>query len=110
VFPGTQGAGTTSAPIMVTITNNHQTLPLIVSSLALSGIDFTMVSAGINPCSLTTGTTLAGGASCTVGVTFSPKDMGTRAGSLNIGFSTPPGIASDEAPLPFKLDLVGTGK
>jgi hypothetical protein len=110
VFPGTQSAGTTAGPIIATITNNHQTLPLIVSSLGISGIDFTMVSAGSSPCSLTSPTTLAGGTSCTVGVTFSPKDMGTRTGTLNIGFSTPAGIAADEAPAPFKLDLVGIGK
>ena len=110
VFPGTQGAGTTSAPIIVTLTNNHQTLPLIVSSLGIAGIDFTMVSGGTSPCSLTSATTLAGGTSCTVAVTFSPKDLGTRAGSLNIKFSTPAGIASDEAPAPYKLDIVGTGK
>jgi Bacterial Ig-like domain (group 3) len=110
VFPGTQAAGTTTAPVIATITNNHQTLSLIVSSLTVSGIDFTLVSAGTMPCSLTGPTTLAGGASCTVGVVFSPKDMGTRTGSVNIGFSTPPGIAADEAPKPFKLDIVGVAK
>jgi len=110
VFPGIQAAGTTTAPIVATITNNHQTLSLIVSSLSVSGIDFTLVSAGTMPCSLTGPMTLAGGASCTVGVVFSPKDMGTRTGSVNIGFSTPPGIAADEAPKPFKLDIVGVAK
>ena len=107
VFPGNQGAGTTSAPITVAIANNHQTISLIVSSLSLTGPDFTVVG---GTCSMTSPTTLVGGASCTVSLTFSPKDLGTRAGSLNIGFSTPPGIAADEAPLPYKLDLVGTGK
>lgn len=107
VFPGNQGAGTTSAPITATITNNHQTISLIVSSLSLVGADFTVVG---GTCSMTSPTTLVGGASCTVSLTFTPKDLGTRAGSLNIGFSTPPGIAADEAPLPYKLDLVGTGK
>jgi hypothetical protein len=107
VFPGNQGAGTTSAPITVTIGNNHQTLSMIVSSLSLTGPDFAVTG---GTCSFTSPTTLVGGASCTVILTFSPKDMGTRAGSLNIGFATPPGIAADEAPLPYKLDLVGTGK
>ena len=106
-FPGTQGAGTTSAPITATITNNHQTIALIVSSLSLVGADFTVVG---GTCSMTSPTTLVGGASCTVSLTFSPKDLGTRTGSLNIGFSTPVGIAADEAPLPYKLDLVGTGR
>ena len=110
VFPGVQAAGTTTAPVLATITNNHQTLSLIVSSLAVSGIDFTLVSAGPMPCSLTGPTTLAGGGSCTVGVVFTPKDMGTRTGTVNIGFSTPPGIAADEAPKPFKLDIVGVAK
>ena len=110
VFPGIQAAGTTTAPVIATITNNHQTLSLIVSSLGVSGIDFTLVSAGTMPCSLTGATTLAGGGSCTVGVVFAPKDMGTRTGSVNIGFSTPPGIAADEAPKPFKLDVVGVAK
>ena len=110
VFPGIQAAGTTTAPAIATITNNHQTLSLIVSSLGVSGIDFTLVSAGTTPCSLTGATTLAGGGSCTVGVVFTPKDLGTRTGTVNIGFSTPPGIAADEAPKPFKLNIVGVAK
>jgi hypothetical protein len=110
VVPGFQGAGTTSAPVIVTITNKHQTLPLIVSSLSETTIDFALVSGGSNPCSLTGPTTLAGGATCTVGVIFSPQDLGTRTGAMNIVFSTPAGIAADEAPKPQKLDMVGTGK
>src|SRR4051812_43780358 len=109
-FPGFQGAGTTSAPVIVTITNNHQTLPLIVSSVSETTIDFALISGGSNPCSLSGPTPLPGGASCTVGVIFSPQDMGTRAGAMNIVFSTPAGIAADEAPKPQKLDLVGPEK
>jgi minor extracellular serine protease Vpr len=75
-FPSTK-VGTTSAPQTVTLTNTGAaTDALGITSIAASG-DFRVSS---NTC----GKSLAAGASCTIGVTFSPKATGSRTGALTI--------------------------
>jgi hypothetical protein len=90
----TQGA--TSAPLVVTVTNSGNA-NLNISALTLTGVnsgDFALAS---NTC---TGTITAG-ATCTVGITFTPSATGTRQASLQI---------ADNAPAsPQTFTLTGTG-
>jgi hypothetical protein len=71
--------GTTSATHTVTLSNSGD-LPLGIVSIVASG-DF----AQANNCS----TSLAGGASCTISVTFTPTATGDRSGSVTITDGTP---------------------
>jgi minor extracellular serine protease Vpr len=75
-FPSTK-VGTTSAAQTVTFSNTGTaTDALGITNIATSG-DFHVSS---NTC----GNSLAAGASCTIGVTFHPKAIGNRAGTLTI--------------------------
>jgi hypothetical protein len=91
-----QTVGTTSAPQIVTVTNNENTAIALSSPMA-SG-DYVVVTAGSAPC----GATLAALAVCTVGVEFSPTVTGSINGDLTIpyagGFS------------PQEVSLTGTGQ
>jgi hypothetical protein len=95
VFPP-QAVGTTSAPQVVTVTNNLSTT-LSLDSPEASG-DYSVVTAGSKPC----GATLSALASCTVGVAFNPTVAGTIDGTLTVpyagGFS------------PQEVSLSGTGQ
>ena len=78
-FPQTS-AGQSSAPVTVTLTN-----PIGNSDLT----NFTVAaSAGFNLASNTCPSTLAAGASCTVGVLFHPSSAGAQSGSLTASSST----------------------
>lgn len=89
---GTQTVLTTSTAQNVTVTNTGTTL-LVFSSQIISG-DFALLS---NTC----GSTLAAGASCSFGVTFTPTIAGARAGSVTF---------TDNAPgSPHVISLTGTG-
>jgi hypothetical protein len=91
-----QSVGTTSSPQIVTLTNNSTTL-VNISSIVASG-DFLYVPAGTTPC----GSSLAKGASCTIGVEFSPSSTGAITGALTV---------SDNAPYsPQLVALSGTGQ
>jgi hypothetical protein len=75
-FPSTM-VGKTSAPQSVTFSNiGTATDALGITSIATSG-DFKVSS---NTC----GSSLAAGASCTIGVTFHPTKTGARTGTLTI--------------------------
>ncbi len=87
-----QALGTTSAAKTVTLTNN-QSASLTIASVTSSVPDFGVSSA----CPAT----LAGGANCTVSVTFSPKATGTRSGTLTFSDS-----ANNS---PQTVSLSGTG-
>jgi phospholipase C len=73
-FPA-QTVGTTSAPKSVKI-RNLGTTPLNFASIVAAG-DFAVQS---NTC----GSSIAPGAVCTVGVTFTPTAQGTRSGTITI--------------------------
>jgi sugar lactone lactonase YvrE len=89
---GTVTYGTTSSAQTVTLTNSQSTA-VIFSSIVASAY-FTVAS---NTC----GTSVAAGASCTVGVTFSPNAVGTFTGTLTF---------TDNAPnSPQVVTLAGTG-
>lgn len=84
--------GNTGSAKTVTLTN-HQTV-----TLNFSGIT---ASAGFAIASNNCGTSIAAGANCTVGVTFSPTTTGTVNGSLTF---------TDDAPNnPQTVNLTGTG-
>ena len=85
--------GTTSTVHTVTATNH------LSGSLAMNSI---VTSTGFNVASNTCGTTLAAGASCTVGVTFSPTATGTVNGSLT--------FTDAAATSPQAVTLTGTGR
>ncbi|HEY0308031.1 MAG TPA: choice-of-anchor D domain-containing protein, partial [Acidobacteriaceae bacterium] len=74
---GSINQGSTSTAQTFTITNTAPT-SLTIGSFSVSG-DF---AATLNTCSLST--PLAGGASCTINVTFTPTATGARAGALTV--------------------------
>jgi hypothetical protein len=90
---GTQLLNTPTASMIVTVTNNNATGSLPVG-FAVSGAnagDFAASTAGTaTPC----GATLAAGASCTIGVIFTPTlvPAGAEAGLLTVG--TTPNVAT----------------
>src|ERR1039457_2349631 len=87
-----QTVGTTSAPFKITLTN-HRSTSLSVSTIAATG-DFAVASNGC-------GNSVAAGQKCTIGVTFTPTEVGLRSGSLTISYS---GFGS-----PIVVPLQGTG-
>jgi hypothetical protein len=89
---GSQLAGSTSAAQAVTLSNTGIG-PLTINSITSSG-DFLQTD--------TCGSSLSGGANCTISVTFHPTAGGTRNGTLTI---------TDDAPdSPQHLALSGTGQ
>jgi len=92
---GSQKVGTTGKAKTVTMTN-LATTTLTITSIAVGGTnagDF----AQTNNC----GGSLAGGASCTITVTFTPTATGSRSGNITVKDS---GVTS-----PQKVTLSGTG-
>ncbi len=86
--------GTTSTPQTVTFSNTGAaTDALGITTSAASG-DFHVSS---NSC----GSSLAAGATCTIGVTFHPTATGTRTGTLTIKDFNPNS--------PHTVTLTGTG-
>jgi hypothetical protein len=82
--------GTTSAYSTVTITNSNSAQPLTINNFQFIG-DFqqTATTCPFSP------STLAGGASCTVSVTFAPTIGGVRGGQLQIydnAFTSPQAV------------------
>jgi len=92
-FPNTV-VGVTSLPKIVTLTNTGA-VTLSITSITTSG-DFGQI-ASLKPC----GSTLAAGKSCQIKVTFTPTQLGLRAGTLTLTDS-----ASNS---PQTVPLSGTG-
>ena len=90
---GTLTVGATSSTKSVTVTNRQNT------SLSIGTITAT---APFHVASTTCGTTLAGGASCSIGVTFTPTVSGTASGALTI---TDSAVNS-----PQTVSLAGSGR
>jgi hypothetical protein len=82
--------GTTSSPQTVTVTNPTGAASMSISIAASAGFSET------NTC----GTLLAGGASCTITVTFTPTAAGTATGDLT--------ITNSETSTPIDVALSGT--
>ena len=89
---GNQGAGIISAAKTIKLTNNLGT-PLTISSIGASG-DFAVASQ-------TCGAGIAGGASCTINVTFTPAASGIRTGALS--------LTDNASTSPQTAPLSGTG-
>jgi hypothetical protein len=90
---GSLTTGATSAPQTVTLSNPG------TATTTLSGITSTSAEFAVQ--SNTCGSSLAAGASCTVGVSFAPSAAGARTGSLTVASSAPGS--------PLAVGLVGTG-
>src|SRR5439155_24325153 len=89
---GTVALGNTSATKTVTLTN-RENIPLNFSSI--------LATAGFAVASNTCGASIAAGATCTVGVTFSPTATGAATGTLT--------FTDDAANSPQAVSLAGTG-
>jgi hypothetical protein len=90
-----QDTGTTSAPQSVTVANTGSA-PLFINSAAVpSTLDFTVVDDGC------AGLTLAAGTSCSVSITFSPAQAGTRTAAFV--------VTDNAANSPQRVPLTGTG-
>jgi hypothetical protein len=87
-----QTVGTTSTAKVVTVKNTGT--PATTLSLGISG-DFAIAS------NSACGASLAGGSSCTVDITFTPTQAGTRTGTLS--------VTDQAANSPQKVSLTGTG-
>jgi hypothetical protein len=85
VFPN-EPVGTSSPAVTFTVTNATGAVSTGTLTTALSGADASQfqIVAGSNGCQ---GATLAGGASCTISVTFSPTAAGNLAASLSVSGS-----------------------
>jgi hypothetical protein len=92
---GSQKVGTTSQPQTVTVTNNG------TASITISKITFRLGQPGNFKQTTTCGSSLGGGSSCTVSVTFAPKVKGALSSNLAIYDS---GGAS-----PQEVPVSGTG-
>jgi hypothetical protein len=98
---GTRNAGTNTT-LTTTITNSG-TAPLTVSARTIVGTaagDYTFVSPAVSPCA-SIPFTLAVGASCSVGVSFSPNAGGVRSATLAITHNATGGATA--------VSLSGTG-
>lgn len=87
---GNQVASTPGTPRVLTLVNNGQAA-LQLTSLALSGTQAGEFSLG-GSCAV--GTPVAAQGSCTVSVTLTPADLGTRTATLQIASNAPSGAAS----------------
>ncbi len=86
-----------SAAQTVTVTNTDPGYPLTLSAPVITGNFQVVTVAGGNNCA----TTLAEGASCVFGVTFTPLSSGVLSGTLT--------IASNSVSSPVTVQLSGTG-
>ena len=91
-----QAVGTTSAPMLLTVTNNQGQAFKIVQAVATG--DFALDPSG--SCK-TTGGMLKVGKSCTIAITFAPSATGARTGSLTVHGGT--------AISPVAVSLSGNG-
>jgi FG-GAP-like repeat/Abnormal spindle-like microcephaly-assoc'd, ASPM-SPD-2-Hydin len=92
---GSQKVGTTSAPKKITLTNVSETA-VAIKAIQIGGNDNNDFNQ-TNTC----GSKLAGGASCSISVTFTPNKLGSRVGNIN--------IALINLPNPPVVVIAGTG-
>jgi len=91
-----QAVGTTSAPLVVTLTNN-QAVALSVTGFTASG-DYAAVAGGTTPC----GASIAAKGKCTVQVTFHPTSTGAIPGVFT--------VTHGAAGSPQGIKMSGTGQ
>ena len=91
---GVQALNTTSAALTTTLRNSGN-LTMTISGIAITGTNATEFSR-----TTTCGTSLAAGASCTIGVTFRPTTAGSKTAAVSV---------TDNAPgSPHTVSLTGT--
>jgi hypothetical protein len=96
---GNQLVGTPTASQSVTLTNNSSasiSIPFTVTGA--NAADFAATAGGATPC----GASIAAGASCTIGVIFTPSVAAAESASLQIADGASPA-------LPITVALTGTG-
>jgi len=92
---GNQAIGTTSAP-QVVILGDAGTATLTITSIVITG-----TNSGEFAQSNTCGTSVAGGANCTINVTFAPTTTGSKTAAIT--------ITDNAAGSPHTLNLTGMG-
>ncbi len=107
-----QAVGTTSAPKVITVSNNLDRSGVSLLPLTVSG-DFSSVTAGTKPCG--SQPALEAGDSCTLGITFTPNHAGAINGALTLTLypqCNPEAVLILHQPCPNAqvIDLAGTGK
>ena len=107
-----QAVGTTSAPKVITVSNNLDRSGVSLLPLTVSG-DFSSVTAGTKPCG--NQPALEAGDSCTLGITFTPNRVGAINGALTLTLypeCDPEAVLILHKPCPNAqvIGLVGTGK
>ncbi|MGE5204515.1 MAG: alkaline phosphatase family protein [Chlamydiota bacterium] len=95
---GNQNVGASSAPVPVTLTNNGAN-PLTITAIRTANLPFTETNTCI-AAGATQGT-VAGGTSCTIAVTFTPRTPGLIKSTLS--------ISDDGGASPEVVALSGTG-
>lgn len=93
---GNQGVASTSAAKTLTLTNNNS-VALDFASIIIGGTNYN----DFNQSATTCGTTLAGHASCTISVTFTPSTLAPESGTLT--------VTDDAGNSPQSATLTGTG-
>ncbi len=93
---GTETVGKTSAPNTLTLTNTAQT------TLSVQSITITGANSGDFAQTNTCGSAVAGGATCTISVTFTPTKKGSRSALVS--------IADTGGGSPQTVSLAGTGQ
>jgi len=96
---GSVGTGLTSGPISVTVRNSG------IGSITFPGISASITQAnasGFVIVSNTCASAVPTGATCQIGVSFSPTSGGNKTGTLNI-------ITSNASPLIYSVALTGSG-
>ena len=76
---GNQPVGTTSSAKTITMTNHATSRVVSIAAISISGLN-SPAFAQTNTC----GTSLAAGANCTLGVTFTPHSIGSKTATLNV--------------------------
>ncbi len=95
---GNQSVGVTSSPLSVTLTNTG-TGAITIKTILINGPNGTDFQRTYN-CPISP-STLAGGANCTINVTFTPSKGGSRSGTL--------AVTDNATGSPQKVLLSGTG-
>jgi hypothetical protein len=101
---GTVNLGSSSSPITFTLTNNTGTTATSISPTVTGGNsgDFAITNSGTGSCAAASGS-IAGGASCTFTVNFTPGAAGSRSTTLSVSYSGGDGAS------PQTSALSGTG-
>ncbi len=78
---GVQGVDTTTAPFYITVKDASSTVPLYISSIGVSGQNYTDFGVGAGNCG---GTVIDPGAQCQFTVTFTPTASGLREDQVDV--------------------------